>query len=269
MRATLLTGLFACVVITAMSSSTASAEAPDILSTKKLNNAPLRLEVLAAIEPKEKESVPAPQPEAKLEPKVHTVAENESLSLIAAANQTTWKRLFDKNEQIANPDVLAVGDKIIVPLPDEQLTDRPLPEPPVVVEPAVTAEEYTPTSRATTSAPRAAAPAPRAASQPAYRGSSSGNTYTYGYCTWYVKNMRPDLPNNLGNADTWAARAAAQGLPTGSAPRVGAVGQQGMHVVYVQSVNGDGTVTVSEMNFVGWNQISTRTVPASSFFYIY
>lgn len=81
--------------------------------------------------------------------------------------------------------------------------------------------------------------------------------------------MRPDLPNNLGNADTWVARAAAQGIPTGSAPRVGAIGQQGMHVVYVQSVNGNGTVTISEMNYQGLYIISTRTVPANSFMYIY
>lgn len=262
MRATVLTGLFACVVITAASSSTASAEAPDILLTKKMDSVPLRLDVLAAIEPKNEQSIPAPQAEVKPEPKVHTVAPNESLSTIATTNQTTWKRLFDKNGQIDNPDLLAVGDKITIPLPEEQLTERPLPEPPVVAEPVISESEPV-------AAPRATAPAAsRATSQAVYRGSSSGNTYSYGYCTWYVKNMRPDLPNNLGNADTWVSRAAAQGLPTSSTPRVGAVGQQGMHVVYVQSVNGDGTVTISEMNFVGWNQVSTRTVPASHFMYI-
>ena len=77
------------------------------------------------------------------------------------------------------------------------------------------------------------------------------------------------MPNNLGNANTWVARAAAQGMATGSTPRAGAVGQQGMHVVYVESVNGDGTVTISEMNHVGWNVVNQRTVPASNFQYIY
>ena len=101
------------------------------------------------------------------------------------------------------------------------------------------------------------------------RSSSAGNSYGYGYCTWYVKNRRPDMPNNLGNANTWVARAAAQGMATGSAPRAGAVGQAGMHVVYVESVNADGSVTVSEMNRAGWNVISSRTVPASYFQYIY
>lgn len=96
----------------------------------------------------------------------------------------------------------------------------------------------------------------------------AGNTYSPGYCTWYAKNMRPDLPNNLGNADTWVARAAAQGLPTGSEPRVGAIGQQGMHVVYVEAVDGD-MVTISEMNYHGLWSMNTRTVSASSFSYIY
>ncbi len=36
--------------------------------------------------------------------------------------------MFNKNEQIANPDVIAVGQKLTVPLPDEQLVERPLPE---------------------------------------------------------------------------------------------------------------------------------------------
>ena len=101
------------------------------------------------------------------------------------------------------------------------------------------------------------------------RGSSSGNTYGYGYCTWYAKNMRPDLPNNLGNANTWYSRAAAQGLPVGSTPRAGAIGTTTRgslgHVVYVHSVNGDGTIYISDMNYRGWNQVTYRTVSASEF----
>lgn len=101
------------------------------------------------------------------------------------------------------------------------------------------------------------------------RGGSGGNSYAAGNCTWYAKSKRPDLPNNLGNANTWASRAASQGIPTGSTPQLGAVGQQGMHVVYVERVNPDGTVFISEMNKIGYGKISTRTVPASSFKYIY
>lgn len=98
---------------------------------------------------------------------------------------------------------------------------------------------------------------------------SSGNTYARGHCTWYAKNKRPDLPNNLGNANTWFARAKAQGLPVGSAPKDSAIGQKGRHVVFVEGVNPDGTMRISEMNYRGLGVISHRTVPASSYKFIY
>lgn len=99
--------------------------------------------------------------------------------------------------------------------------------------------------------------------------SSQGNTYEYHSCTWYAKSRRPDLPNNLGNAYSWVASAAAQGIPTGSVPRAGAIGQQGGHVVYVERVNNDGTIYLSERNF-DWNgSFRYRTAPASNFIYIY
>lgn len=99
-------------------------------------------------------------------------------------------------------------------------------------------------------------------------GSITGNLYSYGYCTWYVKNLRPDLPNDLGNADTWYIRYTG---PKGSEPRAGAVGvaRAYMHVVYVNSVNADGSVNISEMNYAGWNVASTRTTSAAEFLYIY
>lgn len=104
----------------------------------------------------------------------------------------------------------------------------------------------------------------------ATRGSSAGNTYAWGYCTWYAKSMRPDLPNNLGNGGQWVARAASQGFAVGSKPRAGAIGEQPGHVVYVKSVNKNGTVNVSEMNYNGGvGVVSHRTVPASMFTYIY
>lgn len=108
------------------------------------------------------------------------------------------------------------------------------------------------------------------AAGPIYRASSSGNTYAWGYCTWYAKSMRPDLPNNLGNGGQWVANAARQGFATGSTPRAGAIGEQPGHVVYVKSVNKNGTVNISEMNYNGGvGVVNHRTVPASMFRYIY
>ena len=195
---------------------------------------------------------PAPAPPAVI---THTVGSGENLSLMATNYSTTWVRLFNKNTQIVNPDVLQSGETITIPSPEEVLPERPLPMPEPVQAP--------------TPPQKASVQTRRVATQSASRVSSAGNTYAPGYCTWYAKNRRPDLPNRMGNAISWVSSAASQGFATGSAPRVGAIGQQGNHVVYVESVNGDGTVTVSEMNYQGLYVISSRTVPVGNFMYIY
>lgn len=265
MRKTALAGLFACTIIT-VSSSTVSAEKLEILEIN--NNAitvsePIALARLTSLNSSDLSPISdVPKP---VEPPVvkYAVAENDSLSSIAERHSTTWVRLFNKNTSIANPDVLVIGSEVVIPTPAETLAERPLPEPPAVPVPAPTALKS-----ATLSAKKPAVVAPRARTAPQSMGYSAGNTYAPGYCTWYVKNKRPGLPNNLGNADTWVSRAAAQGMPTSSTPTVGAVGQRGMHVVYVESINGDGSVNISEMNHAGLYVITHRTLPASYFKYI-
>jgi surface antigen len=89
-----------------------------------------------------------------------------------------------------------------------------------------------------------------------------GNHFSYGYCTWYVANRRP-IPW-FGNAIEWWPNARAYGYAEGSTPAVGAVmvtRESGAgHVAYVESVNGDGSWTVSEMNYVAWGVQSRRTL---------
>ena len=224
-----------------------------IVERKQIAQPPEATPVDANLEEPITTAAPAPLPPAVI---THTVTRGDTLTKIANTHQITWKRLFAKNIQLANPDKINVGDTITIPDASEQLPERALPAPAVVAP--------QPTFRAGTAARQTFTQ-----SAPQARGSSAGNTYAAGYCTWYAKNRRPDLPNRLGNANTWVARAAAQGIPTGSAPRAGAIGQQGMHVVYVESVNGDGTVTISEMNYKGLGVVSSRTAPASNFSYIY
>jgi surface antigen len=126
---------------------------------------------------------------------------------------------------------------------------------------------------------KATASAPKTASSVLRGGTATYgyNGYDYGYCTWWVAVLRQKagnpVPTNLGNAATWAVRAAAYGLPTGSTPRVGAAvvtSTRGAgHVAYVTGV-GDGTITISEMNHVGWNKTDTRTLTAeANFRYVY
>lgn len=99
---------------------------------------------------------------------------------------------------------------------------------------------------------------------------TSGNTYTPGYCTWYVKNARPNIPNGWHDASNWYGAAQSSGWPTGAVPRVGAVAwAKGYgHVALVTGISG-GNVIVTEMNVNGWNVVSSRTTPASDWLYIY
>ena len=106
---------------------------------------------------------------------------------------------------------------------------------------------------------------------------SPGNGYSYGYCTFYAYNRRAELgkpiDGNWGDAVAWAAYARAAGFEVDHTPSAGAVIQNGGgwggygHVGVVEKVMDDGSLLVSDMNYAGWNIISTRTVPASSVSY--
>lgn len=195
------------------------------------------------------ERKPDPKP---VEPIRYQVKSGDNLTKIAEAHSTSWLRLWYKNTELTNPDLIYVDQVLLIPAENEQLAVRAVPEP--AIGQLVASSRKNGTGGALT-------------------GSVAGNTYGYGYCTWYVKNRRPDLPNNLGNANTWYARAAGQGYSVGTAPRAGAVGTTTAgdlgHVVYVERVNGDGTIVISEMNYQAWNVTSSRTASASDFVYIY
>lgn len=252
-KTAVLAGLFLCAAIFLATKSTAHAESVSQIIPANTTNKHLSAETVIEVvnaqnEQKEAEAKKTQQEE-------YVIASGDTLTTIANKYQTTWQRMYAKNVHIADPNVITVGEKVLIPKADEQLAERAMP-----VQPSLT-----------TTGPNTRSAGSKAVTTTASvpRGGSAGNTYARGYCTWYAKNRRPDLPNNLGNANTWVSRASAQGIPTGSAPRAGAIGQQGNHVVYVERVNGDGTVTVSEMNYAGFGVVSSRTVPASYFSYIY
>lgn len=99
----------------------------------------------------------------------------------------------------------------------------------------------------------------------------------FGQCTYYMYNRfaqlgSPIRTTGLGNAAEWPANAAAAGYGVSSTPRAGTaiVFQRGVggadpvygHVGFVERVNADGSLFISEMNVQGLNVISTRTIPA-------
>ena len=100
------------------------------------------------------------------------------------------------------------------------------------------------------------------------RSSTSGtNPYVYGFCTWYVAKEK-GITQIWGDAKYWPVNS--------SVPAVGAVivtyeSWRG-HVGIIREVNGT-QVKIEEMNYVGYNRVSTRvvdyrTIPVKGFLII-
>lgn len=199
------------------------------------------------------------QEQAEETPKEETstvvvVKAGDTLSSIAEAHGVTYVELFNANEAIANPDQIDVGDEVRVPKKEEALPDR-------------------------FSSYQASVVAARAASQPATSPTYTTRQYTSApvnsssyyvgngmWCTDYVHSKRPDVAI-YGNAGyNWISSAQAAGKATGSTPQAGAVAVTNGHVAYVESVNPDGSYTVSEM---GWmyqaGNYNKRTVQPGTF----
>lgn len=210
------------------------------------------------------------QPAAKAAPTTVVVQAGDTLESIATTHGTTYVQLYNANPQIANPDMIDVGNEIRLPAADEQLTDR---YGEFAAQQAAAAQAAASASAQTVAASSyqpVYSQTYTPGAQPVYATDSAGNTYFKGYCTWYAKQRRPDLPNMLGNGGQWVANAAARGYATGSAPRVGAIAETSGHVAYVEAVNADGTITISDMNGrAGFGNVGSSTVSASSYRYIY
>lgn len=175
---------------------------------------------------------------------IYTVKAGDTADTLAAKYQTDKDRITTYND--AELTGLQVGQQIIIPGGIVPANERP---------------GATGTSRSS--------------------GSSSiltnrltifgGNGYDYGYCTWYAFNRRAELGHpigsNWGNAISWASYARSAGFRVDNTPEAGAVLQAGGyyglgHVAIVERVNSDGSITLSEMNYAGWNVISSRTLSA-------
>lgn len=100
------------------------------------------------------------------------------------------------------------------------------------------------------------------------------NLSGYGYrnCTdwvaYRVEVAGGHVPGGLGHAKLWDDRAPSYGLTVSSVARVGAaaVSNNGYygHVMYVEAVNSDGTIVVSDYNRAGTGKYDTNTLSAST-----
>ena len=98
-------------------------------------------------------------------------------------------------------------------------------------------------------------------------GRSVYNNFPFGQCTWWVASQR-NIPWN-GNAWEWFGQAQANGRATGHTPSVGAImvtweNRFYGHVSLVEAVYGDGSWTVSEMNYQGWGIVDRRRIRPGS-----
>lgn len=109
------------------------------------------------------------------------------------------------------------------------------------------------------------------------QGSYGQNYYFHGDCTWYVFERRKELgksvSNMWGNGNDWADNARGNGYTVNNTPSVGAIvhsyagtnGASGYgHVAVVESINPDGSITVSEMNWPTVGVKTTRTISAGN-----
>lgn len=112
------------------------------------------------------------------------------------------------------------------------------------------------------------------ASSPSYDGGY--NPYPAGECVTHAFDRRAQLGKGVsgswGNASNWASVASSQGYEVNNSPSQGAIIQTGAyqngsgwagHVGVVESVNNDGSITISESNWNGNRFETFRTIPAS------
>ena len=95
-----------------------------------------------------------------------------------------------------------------------------------------------------------------------------GGPYGAGQCTQWAWYKRQDLPSMLGNANSWARNAAAYGYLVDRTPAAGAIIQSSSgwygHVGYVEAVNPDDSIVVTEMNYGIPYRVIRSTIPASA-----
>ena len=107
---------------------------------------------------------------------------------------------------------------------------------------------------------------------------NGGDGHSYGcrqcasYAAWRVAKETGNYPVNWGNAINFPASARSVGYQTGSSPRAGSLAVMGGspegHVAWVEAVNGDGTIVVSQYNYnygAGWGMYSEMRLSASVF----
>lgn len=187
---------------------------------------------------------------------LYTVKENDTVESIGKKYSVDTQRIVSFNDLELSG--VKNGQQIILPggtLPQEE-------------RPGYTAPVAPSAARGTSTAP---------VGSPAVN-TSAGNMYAFGNCTSWAYERRMQLGRPIGsfwgNATTWDIFARQAGFSVTHTPAPGAIfqmkafvdaytGEYG-HVGIVESVNNDGSVNISEMNYAGnFNRVTYRTIPAA------
>lgn len=242
----------------------------------------------------------APAPSVK----TYVVHAGDTLSKIASVHQTTLEHLIQENTWIKDPNLIHVGDTLTftdgIATPDEYKNGVAgyslTPEEEKALEHFNGRSGYSQGTGQTEAVHGSQQVVGQVATQsydPAHAGSIGtpitssarqacpGNTAVPGQCTWYAFNRMYEIGKPIangrlfGNAWQWADSARSYGIPTSGRAKAGTVacfppgvaGASGYgHVAIVEAVNGDGSLTLSEMNYNGMTGVvSQRTLPAGSY----
>lgn len=87
-------------------------------------------------------SAAAPSKSEMKKPNIVAVQEGDNLSMIAAAHESTYERIFFANSAIEDPNIVFAGQELRIPTAEENLTPREIPVAVQAVASYQPAEQY-------------------------------------------------------------------------------------------------------------------------------
>ena len=186
---------------------------------------------------------------------VYTVKNGDTAQSLAEKYKTSAERIVLYND-IDDGSRLSVGSRIVLPGGELPENERP--------------GYVAPRSRSYSNRYSSLESSTTTGASRNWLTASVGNRYAAGNCTWYAYERRLQLGRPIGSfwghAKAWSASARAAGLVVNNVPAPGAIiqnvwGGYGYgHVGIVERVDGQ-NIYVSDMNYAGYNIISSRIVP--------
>lgn len=186
---------------------------------------------------------------------VYTVKNGDTAQSLAEKYKTSAERIVLYND-IDDGSRLSVGSRIVLPGGELPENERP--------------GYVAPRSRSYSNRYSSLESSTTTGASQNWLTASVGNRYAAGNCTWYAYERRLQLGRPIGSfwghAKAWSASARAAGLVVNNVPAPGAIIQNTWggfgygHVGIVERVDGQ-NIYVSDMNYKGYNIISSRIVP--------